>query len=497
MNVDCATAKQTSTELDFDPTKIMKQVFETIQRLRATTSKNEKLAILTSEKDSDELKQFLYHTYEPSINYYMKSVDTEFGRNYHPMGWGNTAQQKFNLDMIKNILETIAGRQYTGFKARDWIAGIWGAMEFSWERELLELMIQRDVKAGISTGTINKVWPGLITDVPYMRCRLPTDVNLDSWPWADGVFSEIKADGQFANISHHPRTGRVSIESRNGSPMPLEYFQNIVREVKESVPAGQQLHGELLVKKSGKILPRQEGNGILNSLLQGGELEEGHEVVYHVWDTIPISEAKSKNKYEVPRKQRFALLKDWFGDHEGHISIIDHKIVYYLKEAYSHAVEAMEQGLEGTVIKHPEGIWEDSDGSPNQVKLKLQFEMEVRVVGFKDADKKSRNKDLFGSLMCESECGKLRVNVSGIKDDKRKDLFNRKDQILGKLIITISCNGLMAPSDKTDGYWSCFLPRLLEERLDKSSADTLERMKEIEQNAKTMGNIYGKGKKKT
>lgn len=467
----------------------MKQVFDTIEKLRATTSKNEKLAILTAAKDVPGLREYLSMTYEPRINYYMKAVDRTKSSIM------DFRIEKFTPRIMNEVLTTIASRNITGDTARRWVTDLYNALETSWEKELLELMIQRDVRAGISTGTINKVWPGLITDVPYMRCKLASDVDLTTWPWEDGIFSEIKADGMFANISHHAKTGRVSIESRNGSPFPLDQLQGLVDEVKTLIPAGQQTHGELLVLQNGKILPRHEGNGILNSILQGGELEKGQEIVYHAWDTIPITSAKAKAKHETPYQARFQDLEYWIDGEGKYIHLIEYKMVYSLKEAFAHACEAMSQGLEGTVIKHPDMIWEDSDGSKGQIKLKLQYEMEVRVVGFKDADKKSRNKDLFGSLMCESECGQFRVNVSGIKDDKRKDLFARKEHILGNLIITISCNGLMAPSAKTDGYWSCFLPRFLEERLDKKTADTLERMMEIEQAAKNIGAIYGKTKK--
>lgn len=467
----------------------MKQVFETIEKLRATSSKNDKLAILTAMKDNVDLQNYLLMTYEPRINYYMKAVDTKAGMHQ----WFSQPEP-FNQDLMDSVKNVLAGREYTGNKARDWIAGIWGAMVNPWEKELLELMIQRDVKAGISTGTINKIWPGLITDTPYMRCTLPSETDLSAWPWADGVYSEIKADGQFANISHHVRTGRVSIESRNGSPMPLEYFQALVAEVQARVPGGQQLHGELLIKKDGKILPRQEGNGIFNSLLQGGELEAGHEIVYHVWDTIPVAEAKSKNKYNVLRKKRFALLKEWFDGHEGAIEIIEHKVVYSLQEAFEHAVEAMGQGLEGTVIKHPEGIWEDSDGSKWQVKLKLEFQVELKIKGFKAADKKSKNAKTFGSIECESECGKMKVNVSGIKDKDRLAMHQDRDNLIDK-VISVKANGIMLPP-ANGGFFSLFLPRFIEIRLDKDKADTLERIQQIEQAAKTMGIIYGKTKSK-
>lgn len=471
----------------------MKQVFDVITSLRATSSSKEKLAILQDNKDNVDLKKFLLVTYEPAINFYMKEVDLAFTSMF-PLAedaWKN----HFTSELIDTIVTTIAGRQFTGHAARTFVANTHRDLACKWEKELLELLIRRDVKAGISVTTINKVWPGLITDVPYMRCTLPSEVDLASWPWEQGIYSEIKADGQFENISHLERTGQVKIESRNGSPMPLEYFQDIVKEVQEHVPQGWQMHGEMLVIHNGKVLPRQEGNGILNKILQGGEMPAGHKAVYHAWDIIPVADAKAKGKSEDPYQVRFDRLQHYLG-HCKHIELIEYKIVYSLQEAYEHAKEAMAMGLEGTVIKHPDGFWEDSDGSKNQVKLKLQMDIEVRVTGFKAADKTSRNKDLFGSLICESECGKFKVNVSGIKDDKRKDLYARRDQILGRLIITISCNGLMAPSEKTDGFWSCFLPRFQEERLDKTTADTLERMQEIQDNAVKLGSIYGKTKKK-
>lgn len=471
----------------------MKKVFDVIEQLRATSSTKDKLAILMANKDNADLKKFLLVTYEPAINFYMKEVEPAFTSMF-PLA-DNAWKDRFTVETIDTIVTAIAGRQFTGHAARTFIANMHRDLACKWEKELLELLIRRDVKAGISVTTINKVWPGLITDVPYMRCTLPSEVDLASWPWEQGIYSQIKADGQFENISHLARTGQVKIESRNGSPMPLEYFQDIVKEVQEHVPEGWQMHGEMLIIHNGKVLPRQEGNGILNKILQGGEMPSGHKAVYHAWDMIPVSAAKAKGKYEEGYETRFNRLWKHIASCQ-HIKLIEYKIVFSPQDAYEHAKEAMAQGLEGTVIKHPGGIWEDSSGSKNQVKLKLQMDIEVRVTGFKAADKTSRNKDLFGSLICESECGKFKVNVSGIKDDKRKDLYARKDQIVGKLIITISCNGLMAPSEKTDGFWSCFLPRFQEERLDKTTADTLERMQEIQDNAVKLGSIYGKTKKK-
>lgn len=471
----------------------MKSVFDVIEQLRETSSSKEKLAILTANRDNADLKEFLRLTYEPRVNFYISKVDTNLKGGL----FGGFVECDFERLDLDTVYDQLALRKRTGNDARNWLSGVYNNFTSDWSKELLQLLIQRDVKAGISKGTINKAWPGLVTDVPYMRCNLAAKVDLSTWPWAEGVYSEIKADGQFANISLHLGTGQVSIESRAGSPMPLEYFGELVEAVKALIPEGYQCHGELLMLKDGKIMPRAEGNGLFNKLLQEGELPPGHTPVYDVWDMIPICEAKPKNKFNEAYKVRFERLKALLAgiSEDSAIRVIEHKMVYSLAEAYAHATEAMVNGLEGTVICNPDGIWEDSDGATHKIKLKLQIEVDLRVTGFKAADAKSKNKDLFGSLMCESECGKFRVNVSGIKDDKRKDLFNRKDQILGKLIITIANNGLQAPTANTDGYWSCFLPRFIEERLDKTTADTLERMQEIQADAIKMGAIYGKLKK--
>lgn len=471
----------------------MKEVFDVIEQLRATSSTKEKLAILVANKDNADLKEFLRVTYEPRVNFYIKAVDPKLSSGM----FGGFVECDFERLDLDTVYDQLALRKRTGNDARNWLSGAYNNLTSDWSKELLKLLIQRDVQAGISRGSINKAWPGLVTDTPYMRCNLLSTVDVSGWDWQGGVYSEIKADGMFANTSHHIG-GKVSVESRAGSPMPLDYFQELVAAVKALVPEGYQLHGELLMLKDGKIMPRAEGNGLFNKLLQEGELPSGHTPIYQAWDMIPICEAKAKNKFNEKYRVRFERLKAlMYGvDKDCPLQVIEHKMVHSLQQAYAHAAEAMANGLEGTVICDPDGIWEDSDGAPHKIKLKLQFDMDLRVVGFKAGDAKSKNKDLFGSLMCESECGKFRVNVSGIKDDKRKDLFARKDQILGKLIITITCNGLQAPTANTDGYWSCFLPRFQEERLDKTSADTLEKMHQIQADAIKLGAIYGVSKKK-
>jgi DNA ligase-1 len=146
--------------------------------------------------------------------------------------------------------------------------------------------------------------------------------------------------------------------------------------------------------------------------------------------------------------------------------------------------------LEGTVICDPYGIWEDSDSAVHKIKLKLEIQVELRIKGFKAADPKSKNAKTFGSIETESECGKLKASVSGIKDKDRLWMHQHRDQLLDG-IITVKANGITPPPEG-GGFFSLFLPRFIEIRLDKNEADTLVNIQQIEQAAISLGAIYGK-----
>jgi len=445
----------------------MHHVYETIVKARNDSGKLAKIAILEAMASNDDVKSFLDAAYEQRVNFYMKKVEPKFATNK----LGGTI--KFTRELFDQIVDQLSTRQVTGKAAKSWIANLYNGFEHEWEKELLTLLIGRDVKAGFNVSTINTVWPGLLTDIPYMRCCLPKETNLKAFPWARGVYSQIKADGTFTNITHH-EDGTVTMMTRAGSPYPLDFFTDLVAEIKAKIPRGFQVHGELLMMKDGKVLPRQVGNGQFNSIQQEGEVEDPDMIaVYDAWDMIPYSEAKVKNKYHVAYENRFKALEGYIGEYNESsiLRVIEYKIVYSLKEAFDHYLECLENGLEGTVVKNPDAIWEDTT-SKNQVKLKLEFEVDLRIKGFNPGN--GKNAKTFGSIRCESEDGKLVVNVSGFPDPLRKKIWEDRDHVLEK-IMCVRANGIMEPSRKKITY-SMFLPRHIEIRSDKREGDTIERI---------------------
>jgi ATP-dependent DNA ligase len=123
-------------------------------------------------------------------------------------------------------------------------------------------------------------------------------------------------------------------------------------------------------------------------------------------------------------------------------------------------------GDEGVMLKDPNGIWE-AKRVKHQVKFKGVYDADLMCVGWEPGTKKNDGK--IGAYLLESDCGKMKVSVgTGLSD---KDREADPQYAIGK-IIAIQYNDIV--KDKRSDTYSLFLPRFLEVREDKETADTLE-----------------------
>lgn len=432
-------------------------VYKILQEVANDPSKNAKIAILTANKDNDDLETVCRLAYDPTVNFYIKKVPA-----YKATGAGALGVALFSLE------QEIASRKRTGNNAIEYVTRLLEGLNEE-DADVLARVIGRDLRCGFSDSTANKVWKNLIPEFPYMRCSLPKAVDLSKFSWASGVYSQLKADGMYANINHDA-DGNVAILSRQGSQFPIEAFADLVADVQATFPVNTQSHGELLVERDGVVLPRQIGNGILNSVSKGGSFAANEKPVYMVWDQISLSSVVSKGVYNVLYSDRFNNLVMQVQDVKS-IIIIPTEVVYSMADAMRHYREMLAEGLEGTIIKHNAAIWKDGT-SKEQVKLKLETVVDLVIVGFNAG--KGKNENTFGSIICQSSCGKLEVGVSGFTDAARAEIWFNRDNVIGK-IMAVKSNSIMPPSDSNSLY-SLFLPRCEEIRDDKTTADDLQRI---------------------
>lgn len=447
-----------------------------LERVAADPSKNAKIAILKEHQDNELLRGVLVAALDPTIKYFIKKIPTYNNQQLN----GNTKTLEWALVELKQL----SSRIVTGQAGISHLKNIIESVSAS-DAAVVVKIIEGDFRAGFSESTVNKVWIGLIPDFPYMRCALPKAVNLDEFSWEQGVYSQLKADSMFANVNH-TTDGDVQLLSRNGTQFPLEEFEYLVQDVKDTFPTNTQTHGELMVKRDGVVLPRQIGNGILNSVAKGGTFDKGDKPFYVVWDQIALDAVIPKGTYNVPYSERFAALESQVSG-SIFLELIPTRIVHSMEEALTHYREMLAEGLEGTIIKDARGIWKDTT-SKHQVKLKLEVSVDLEIVGFNAGN--GKNTDTFGSIIARSSDGMLEVNVSGFIDkhpvDKkgkevrepgvftRKEIIAMMDQLMNS-IMTVDSNSIMPPT-KSNPKYSLFLPRFTEFRTDKSDADSLEKI---------------------
>ena len=440
------------------------EILAVIDRIAATSSKNEKEAILKGYISDECLQKVLSYTYDPFKTYGIRKM---------PIGKAHDGFRQFDAQTWQ-VLDDLIARKLTGQAAIDAVTAEIDQLDEE-SAELFRRVVRKDLRAGFSESTCNKAKKGLIPDFPYMRCCLPKDAKLADFDWKLGVISQEKADGMFANIDHE-EGGIVRITSRQGSPFPIEAFSELAAEITQRIAPGVQMHGELLVMRDGKILAREIGNGVLNSVASGGAFGPNERPIYMVWDAIPLTAVVTKGKYDFPYVKRLNRIVQWLKATPGNcIKLIETKVFHSLAEAYGHAGELMRRGKEGTVIKNPHAIWKDGT-SKEQVKLKLEFNVDLKVVGIAPGTPGTKTEGRAGALICESACGGLKVNVTVKNEAMRDDVdANPENWIDG--IVPVTANDIMKPSESNELH-SLFLPRLAEAaiRTDKTEADDLARI---------------------
>ncbi len=462
------------------------KIKEILDEIAAVGGKNDKGKILAKYKDNELLKRVIYLAHSPRIKFYIKQipeypkVDTEEGL----MGLNHALDQ----------LEPILKRTVTGNDAIEHLTSLLASLTLD-DAYVLERIIDKNLKVGMDSG-INKVIPNLIEETPYQGAKSFSEKSAQKlFEKGKAVMSQVKADGTYRNAII--RSGEVELISRQGEVSTLTgaKFLNELAQLEDCV-----LNGELTIDG----VKRTVANGMVSSIMdivekadERGEVETAKKVAafedkhglmsealdklrFTVWDMITVDEyfeAKSSTEYH----ERFNTLRKRLEvqTHE-QVDLIETRFIRTYGEAMDHFLDTQKRGLEGTIIKDSHAGWKD--GKPTyQIKMKLEMDMDLRIIGFNYGTKGTKNENVISVLQLESECGKLKTAPAGMTEAMMADVTARQDELMGT-VVQIRCCGL----SETDKGWSTQHPSIVELRTDKDTCDTLESCIEIENMAKTL-----------
>jgi ATP-dependent DNA ligase len=460
----------------------IKQIFDEIA---AESGNNAKIEILRKYSDNELLKKVLYMANSKRVKFYLKRVP-EY----------TDARNKISLSEALGELELISNRELTGNSAVNHLIDLLSLSEPD-DAYIIERIIEKDCKIGMGTTFMNKVFKGLIEDTPYMGA-----VSFDEKK-ARKIFekggkgiSQIKMDGRYCNAVI--RSGEVEMESRQGEPTILTgaKFLDELSSFEDCV-----LNGELTMIDT----PRYESNGIIASLIdilgkkesrtekenekklkaftdKHGSLEEALDKIrYTVWDRLTVDEYFNKSSKLKYVERLVYLEKMIYKSKPSHVNIVESVIVHNYAQAMTHFQEVLSAGEEGTILKSWNGEWKD--GKPTwQIKMKLEMDVDLRIVGFNYGTKGTKNENVISSLNCESSDGLVKTRPQGFTEELMQYVTENQENLLGT-VIQCKCNGL---SNDIDGNYSLLYPSFAGFRDDKDTCDSLESIKEIENMNKTL-----------
>ena len=439
----------------------MKTIKDILNELNFENGSNYKMNVLKEYKDNKLLQRVLKMTYDKVTYTYGITMK---GINYTPESMRDI---NVNLEDALDVLEQFfVTREWTGNKANQALTNLLSKLNKD-DAEILEKIINRDLRINMGRSNINKVFKNLIVKPPYMRCGLYSNKTAKKIDFNKGAFIQLKADGRFCAVTVDG--DNVTFSSRSGETQDFPILKEKFKQLKDGVYIG-----EMLVNG---ISNRSKSNGLINS-----DNPPHNEIIIELWDYITLDEysrpkdKKNKTSYKERFKQLIKIISALPGTH---IKLIPTTEVFSVQEALQKVQEWMAQGFEGGILKDKSNIFIDHT-SPTQLKLKLEIDADVRITGFIEGKKGTKREKTFGAITFETDDGKIKGSCSGFTDKQLEDFNSKRDELIGK-IITVEFNDITKGRD--NNYYALSHPRFIEIRDDKSETDTLERVQKSKEMA--------------
>lgn len=437
-----------------------------LEQLENTNSQKEKIKILETLNEVQRI--WFKMCYNPRITFGIKKIPDI------PENPNKDLETSQVMDLYNNLFVT---RKLTGNAAIEKLAEILSRVK---ELEPAIRLIQRDAKCGVNAALLNKVYPNLIPEIPCMLAHPMNDKTIKNIKFPCIV--QTKEDG--CRVIIFVDENDVKFFTRNGSELDLPEIKDLILSLDFNIK-NFMLDGELLAIKNGALLDRKTGNGICNKAVRGTISNEERQLLgIKLWDFIEGINDKTPYNGRFLKLERFVSEIKGFSNSDK-LQTVDTDYVNSMEEAQEIFESDLKKGLEGVILKNIDSVWEDKR-SKHLLKMKEEKTADLEVIAVDEGDGDFEGG--IGALTCITRDGKLKVNVGtglsledrGFENDlsggkkvikQIKSFKEASKKFLGK-IVEVKYNQLIKAKDKEE--YSLFLPRLVQVRLDKDQANSIE-----------------------
>ena len=398
--------------------------------------------------------------YNPYVTFGVKQVPDTVGIVGAENPW-----QAFN-----ELLVQLSQRQLTGHAARDAIQAI--AEQFNSEEwnTFCAPVLRRDMRAGISSTTINKICKKTDYEIPIFGCQLAT--NSEGRPEMKGTKRlEPKLDGVRALFTVIPSDDgecTVICFSRNGKV--FENFTNIEEQIRNNFARLARGHMNALI--DGFVLDGEVIGNTFQELMRQARRKsdvQAEDSVFNIFDIIPLADFR-RGHWNTPLEKRIKILENirHVIDDMPNVELLPHIMVDLDTAAGKdqlerYAKDNVNAGFEGIMIKEISAPYL-CKRSTDWMKWKPTITVDLEVIGVEEGT--GRNQGRLGALVCAGvDDGKeISVNVgSGFSDGDRDDYWTNRNLVIGRTA-EVLCDVI---TQNQDGTYSLRFPRFVRFRDDK------------------------------
>jgi DNA ligase-1 len=408
---------------------------------------------------------FLKACYNPYVTFGVKQIPDTVGIVNAENPWS-----EFN-----DLLLDLSYRKLTGHAARDAIQEM--AERFNSEEwnTFCAPVMRRDMRAGISSTTINKIVKKTEYEIPIFGCQLAT--NSEGRPEMKGTKRlEPKLDGVRALFVVIPSDdGEVTTicYSRNGKQ--FDNFSHIEEQIRDNYTT--------IVRA---CVGADQGRSLINGFVLDGEVigntfqelmrqarrktdVQADDSVFNIFDIVPLEDFR-RGHWNAQLKKRIALLDNMRPviHNMPNVELLPHIMVDLNTAAGKdqlerYAKDNVNAGFEGIMIKELEAPYQ-CKRSTDWMKFKPVYDYDLTVIGIEEGT--GKNQGRMGALVCEGvdDDKHITVNVgSGYTDVERQSYWDDKESVIGQTAVVMAD----AITQNQDGSYSLRFPRFKTFRDDK------------------------------
>ncbi|MGI1988663.1 hypothetical protein [Shewanella glacialipiscicola] len=330
-------------------------------------------------------------------------------------------------EKVWDVLTQLATRQLTGNAAKSVLVNFKTNMHLK-DWTVLKRIILKDLRAGITANTVNRVSPDFIEIFSVMLAHKYDPKNVASWP----VNVEIKHDGVrvTALVDSDKRT--VNFYSRDGNEFFV--FDHVKADLLSMVDVMRQktsFAGILVF--DGEMISGDFADTVSDIHKKN---HNATDAIYHVFEILSYKEFKCKTISSGQGDRRNRLER--FFELIGRVCKLSTVALMHSEKAHSdEEVNALfakyfSAGYEGIIVKLLEEPYVNKR-SNGYMKIKGEESEDLKIVGFERGEVGKKYENTLGAIVVDFNG--VRVSVSsGLSDELRDHIWNNQEEYLGRIV---------------------------------------------------------------